>query len=98
MAEKKGTARPRGTDSAKVIQVIESTTLIGAGTEDDPCRLITQYWSLDGKKLAERDPYRSGLERDEQQGCGPQTIHLNGHQFARIASEAIDGMSGEKSS
>ena len=68
MAEKKGTARPRGTDSAKVIQVIQSTALIGVGTEDDPCRLITQYWSLDGTKLAEHDPYRSGLERDEQKG------------------------------
>jgi hypothetical protein len=32
----------------------------GAGTAEDPIRIITQYWSLDGELLAERDP-RSGI-------------------------------------
>lgn len=49
-------ARPRGTDSAKVIQVIETTSLRGTGSEDDKCRPVTQYWSLDGNLLAENDP------------------------------------------
>lgn len=52
MPEKQKTARPRGTDSAKVIQVIETATLEGNGTETDPCRLQKQYWSLDGELLA----------------------------------------------
>lgn len=48
-------ARPRGTDSARVIRVIETKTLRGAGTEEDVCRLVTQYWDFEGNLLAERD-------------------------------------------
>ena len=49
-------ARPRGTDNARVIQVIETTALRGEGTEEDKCRYVKQYWDLDGKLLAENDP------------------------------------------
>lgn len=52
MAEKKETVRPRGTDSAKVIQVIVTEALEGKGTADDPCRVQRKFWSLDGKLLA----------------------------------------------
>ncbi len=48
----KQTARPRGTDSARVIQVIETRALDGRGTDDDPCQILVQYWSLDGELLA----------------------------------------------
>lgn len=48
----KSTVRPRGTDSAKVIQVIVTETLVGRGTEDDPCETKKQYWSMDGELLA----------------------------------------------
>lgn len=51
MDEKK-TARPRGTDSARVIRVIVTEALEGCGTKDDPCRTQKKYWSLDGKLLA----------------------------------------------
>lgn len=47
------TARPRGTDSARVIQVIETTALLGTGTIDDPCKIVKQYWSVDGELLAD---------------------------------------------
>lgn len=47
--------RPRGTDSAKVVQVIETKALKGLGTEEDPARIVVQYWSFDGKLLAEND-------------------------------------------
>lgn len=50
-------ARPRGTDKAKVIKVIETTSIRGSGkTPEDMCRIVRQYWSLDGKLLAENDP------------------------------------------
>jgi hypothetical protein len=52
----KETVRPRGTDSAKVIQVIVTEAIEGRGTEDDPVRNVLQYWSLDGKLLAKVDP------------------------------------------
>ena len=54
--DKKGTARPSGTRSAEVIQVIVTKALEGSGTEEDPCRIQTRYWSLDGTLLAENDP------------------------------------------
>ena len=46
----------RGTDSAKVIQVIETVSSRGKGTEENPCRWVHQYWSLEGELLAENDP------------------------------------------
>lgn len=48
--------RPDGTKSARIIQVIETKTKRGLGTEKDPVRDVTQYWDLDGKFLAEFDP------------------------------------------
>lgn len=47
--------RANGTKIAKVIQVIETKAERGLGVEKDPVREITQYWSLEGKLLAERD-------------------------------------------
>lgn len=46
---------PRGTDSARVIQVIETKSVRGTGTNEDMCRPITQYWDFDGNLLAEND-------------------------------------------
>lgn len=43
------------TESARVIDVIETKSTRGAGTSVNPVRLVTQYWSLDGKLLAEND-------------------------------------------
>lgn len=47
--------RPRGTDKAKVIQVIQTESLIGLGTKEDPVRYIYQYWDFKGKLLAKHD-------------------------------------------
>lgn len=55
MTYKKETARPRGTDSAKIIEVIETKALRGRGTEADPVRYVLQYWSFEGKLLWEND-------------------------------------------
>ncbi|HAB60881.1 MAG TPA: carboxypeptidase [Lachnospiraceae bacterium] len=56
-------ARPRGTDSARVIQVIETKALRGSGdSEADMCRTVTQYWSLEGELLAEHDPFEKEKE------------------------------------
>lgn len=46
------TRRPQGPYRVKVIQVIETESLEGRGTEKDPCRRVTQYWSMEGKMLA----------------------------------------------
>ncbi len=49
------TARPRGTDNAKAIEVIETISLLGKGTQEDPVRYIYQYWDFQGNLLAQRD-------------------------------------------
>lgn len=55
-------ARPRGTNSARVISVIETKALKGEGTTEDMCREITQYWDFKGNLLAENDPIKKKKE------------------------------------
>lgn len=53
--------RPKGTNSAKVIQVIETKAVRGTGEcKNDPVRVVTQYWDFDGVMLAENDPDKDG--------------------------------------
>ena len=52
----KSTVIPRGTDSAKVISVIETQSIKGAGTIENPTRMIFQYWGFGGNLLAVHDP------------------------------------------
>lgn len=48
---------PRGCDSARLLLVIETKAARGSGNDpDDPVRTVTEYWSLEGRKLAEVDP------------------------------------------
>lgn len=54
-ATMKKAARPRGTDSAKVIPVIRTVSLKGRGTEDDPVGRVVQFWTLKGKLIATID-------------------------------------------
>lgn len=55
----------RGTDSAKIILVIETKSARGAGTQEDLSREVTQYWGLDGTLLAENDPAVMNSEKQE---------------------------------
>jgi len=55
-------ASPRGVDNARVIQVIETEALRGAGIEDDVCRSVKQYWDFNGNLLAENDPFTKEKE------------------------------------
>lgn len=50
-------------DTCRKIEVIETTlTRRGKGSGNDPVRVITQYWSLDGKLLAEVDPINQAVQ------------------------------------
>lgn len=49
------TVRPRGTDSVRVISVVEVTTTVGDGTPGNPSRTVIEYWSLSGERLAVSD-------------------------------------------
>ena len=59
--------RPRGTDRAKVVHVIETQGLKGVGTKEDPVRTITQYWDFEGNLLAESD----GARQADSSCCPP---------------------------
>lgn len=42
--------------SAKVVSVIRTVSIRGAGFYNDPVREVVQFWSLVGDLLAEQDP------------------------------------------
>ena len=68
-------ARPRGTDSARLITVIETVSLRGTGTDEtDMCRPLRQYWDLKGNLLAENDPCEKEKCRNELPEEA-QTVH-----------------------
>lgn len=53
-------------NSARVISVLETTLLRrGKGKDGDPVRIITQYWTPDGKLLAEVDPCKETMKSKE---------------------------------
>lgn len=48
-------------DSAKIIQVIQTVSRAGNGSESNPNRLVTAFWSFDGELLAVNDPISEEL-------------------------------------
>lgn len=63
-------ARPRGCDSAQVVQVIRTEALAGRGRTDDPSRKVIQYWDFDGRLLATYDPCDAAASDDSFHQCG----------------------------
>lgn len=51
--------------SVKATEMIQVTISAGSGTENDPNRFVTEFWSKDGKLLAVSDPCTTA--------CGHQT-------------------------
>ncbi len=49
--------RDRPVTGAELTVVIKTQVCIGEGTEDDLGRYLYQYWSLEGKLLAEQDEF-----------------------------------------
>lgn len=57
--EAKNHPRPREVETAYMMTVICTQSFVGAGTENDPCRIVTQYWSQEGELLATADPAKT---------------------------------------
>ena len=54
-----------GMDSAQIVQLIHTNlTRRGDGTEKDPCRIVEQYWTLDGQLLFEIDAYKNEKRKE----------------------------------
>ena len=81
------TVRPRPTDSAKVICVIETESCVGYGTDDDPCRRVIQYWDFDGCLLAASDPCREYKEAEEDQD---RITHLSEINVGNTTQEVVN--------
>jgi len=63
MYESKAPLTAKPTSSARVITVIETVSMIGSGTPEDPLRHMIRYWNLDGELLAERDTITDHIEK-----------------------------------
>lgn len=37
--------------NVNIVKVIKITKLVGEGTENNPNRIISEYWTMDGKKI-----------------------------------------------
>jgi hypothetical protein len=48
---------------AEVIEVIRTEAEFGEGVVGDPCRIVTQFWSVDGELLATVDPFEDKQTR-----------------------------------
>ena len=55
-------------NSARVIQVIEVSTIKGAGTEESPVRESIEYWSFGGALLAEKDTWKPEPKTEVSRG------------------------------
>ncbi len=58
--------RARGTDLAKVVIMIKTISICGAGTKEDPVREITQYWDLSGNLVAAIDSFSNQEEIEHE--------------------------------
>jgi hypothetical protein len=56
------------TDTARVIEVIETTLTRRGGGVEGPIRVVTQYWNKDGTLLAERDPSPGHIAKQKLNG------------------------------
>ena len=51
------TERASNVDGARVVQVIVIDSLLGAGTDESPRRVIRDIYSIEGHFIARRDPW-----------------------------------------
>lgn len=54
-----------GVLAVRVMVVVEVKAARGSGSAEDPVRVVTEYWSPDGKRLAEADPVTADVAQRE---------------------------------
>jgi len=62
--------------SGKSRTVIEILSVYGEGTEADPSRIVTEYWSMEGELLARNDPFAAIVH--EEPNADERTGKANG--------------------
>lgn len=53
--------KPTGTDSARIVTLIVTEAKRGSGVPPDLHRIVREYWTLNGEKVAEYDPTKADL-------------------------------------
>lgn len=53
----------KSVEEAKIVVLIETVSHRGNGTQENPDRLIREYWTLDGKKAGEYDCFTAERSR-----------------------------------
>ena len=51
----------RGSKSASIEELIVVETTVGNGTEENPLRIITEFWSKEGELRAISDPHITAI-------------------------------------
>lgn len=80
-------------EKAETISVVRTECFRGEGTEKNPMRKVTQYWSSDGKLLFEKDPFDSKFP---DVGDCPFVIRSNGIR-GQVVKDGVDITRGIKS-
>lgn len=60
-------------DLARIVHVIQVLETRGSGETNDPARLVTSYWSLNGEKLFEKDPYARSMDSASSKASSAST-------------------------
>ncbi len=55
--------RKSNVNTVELIEVIKTESVCGKGTEEDPVRVVIEYWSLEGELLARVDTYEEAIKR-----------------------------------
>ncbi len=48
---------------SRIIQVIETSYIIGDGTSENPVRIVTAYFKFDGRLIYEHDEFLESLKK-----------------------------------
>lgn len=50
--------------TVKQVQLVEVTSCWGEGIVTDPCRIVTEYFNMEGDRVAVSDPFMEDLTRN----------------------------------
>jgi len=58
-------AKPCPVRSIEKMEVVKTESLCGRGIGEDPMRIVTQYWDMDGKEIARIDAWQERKEGED---------------------------------
>lgn len=65
MADSKWPTRESNVDAVQVVKVIRVDSVTGRGTENDPVRRVTEYYTMEGRLITRSSPWEDSNARKE---------------------------------